>query len=84
MPIIGCIILPYLSQIPRLVTFSGRTEEGVANTLQILEKKKANVALQALLQESANTSPQSHPYRGYRVVNTDNAMTDVQVSVNKC
>lgn len=55
---------------PRLVTYSGRTEESVQQVLDAAHKHAEDVDLQALIQESANMPASSHPYRGFTVLNT--------------
>ena len=68
------------SCVPRLVTWSGRTEGAVTAALEEARASPEDVELQALLQETAGVGAQSHQYRGYAIVNHSNpAAKDVQV-----
>ena len=62
--------------LPRLVTFSGRTAEGVEEGLQMMSDQAENVELQTLLQQNANTP--AHGQRGYTLVNMENKVQEVQ------
>ncbi|KAL8612603.1 hypothetical protein ACOMHN_006589 [Nucella lapillus] len=53
----------------RLMTYSGRSEENVQRVLAGGQAQGQSVELQALLQETANTPPASHPFRGYTILN---------------
>ena len=63
----------------RLVTYSARTEAALKQTLEHVKSHANNVELQTLLQESANSSPDNHPYRGYAVLNNDMNTLEVDV-----
>ncbi len=67
---------------PGLVTFSGRTAEGLSNVLdQVQNKHSHDIELQALLQEFVSTPSSAHPYRGYALLNHEGKIKDVQASV---
>ena len=61
---------------PRLVTFSGRTEEGVKEGLEYVKERADDMELQALLQQNSNTP--AHGHRGYALLNTKDGMMEVQ------
>ncbi len=66
----------------RLFTLSGRSEEGLNNVLdQIHSKHPHDIELQSLLQETCNSSPATHPYRGYILLNTHEKITETQVTL---
>lgn len=65
----------------RMATCAGRTPEAVESVLQFLRNRPSDVELQALIQETSNSSPATHPYRGYCMLNNDNA--DLQVEVGQ-
>ena len=68
------------SKSPRLFTFSARTEEGLEYVLdQVQSVHPENIELQALLQEASNTSPATHPYRGYAILNQEGGLKESQV-----
>lgn len=54
----------------RLFTYAGRTEEGVRRVFDAVHKHSENLDLQALLAESANMPLNSHPFRGYTIINS--------------
>ena len=64
------------SSLQRLVTLSGRSEEGLKKGLLRLKEKAEDVELQALVQQNAN-SP-GHSYRGFTLVNTGGEVVEVQ------
>jgi len=67
------------AEIPRLVTFSGRTEEGVKTVLEHIQNNSQDVELQAMLQQiGGNTTTATHPHRGYALVNNDTNIIEVQ------
>ena len=61
---------------PRLVTFSGRTEEGVREGLELMQEKSGDVELQALAQANAGAVTNNH--RGYTIVNSKTGPLEVQ------
>ena len=67
---------------PRLFTFSSRTQEGLDNVLDLVQKEQPdNMEMQALLQEMSDTSSTAHPYRGYAILNHEGNVKDVQVFI---
>lgn len=55
---------------PRLVTWCGRTMDGVLRALEEVSiNRKGEVELQALMEESACASGASHPFRGFALTN---------------
>ena len=54
----------------RLFTYSARTEEGLNNMLELIQKNSKNTSLQALAQNAVNEFSPKLPYRGYAVLNT--------------
>ena len=64
----------------RMVTYAGRTQEAVESLLTYAQTEGLSVEQQALLQDQAVSSPASMPYRGYTLVNVENAPMEVQVS----
>ena len=65
----------------RLLTCNGRTEESVEHVIEKAIENKENVEMQALIQEVAAISPGVMPCRGYAVLNSENKVTEVQVSL---
>ena len=63
----------------RLVVYSARTQEGVEDILNIVQKNPENVHLHKLLNETANMPVGSHPYRGFTVLNSSQKNTDIKV-----
>ena len=47
--------------------------------LEHLKRNASDVEMQALLQESANTAPNSHPVRGFTILNNETGVETVQV-----
>lgn len=70
---------------PRLVTYAGRTEEGLDDLLEEVAVTKAeNVEMQALLQQSAGASVITHPCRGFAIANGSNKVKHVEVGACGC
>ena len=65
----------------RLFTYCGRTKESVTKVLDGMESKNTNVELQSLLEETANQSSSSHPFRGFTCINSADLKT---TEVDKC
>jgi len=64
----------------RLVTFAGRTKEGVEATLAEVSEHPTDIDMQCLLQGSAgDLSPVTHPYRGVALVNAASTRQTVEV-----
>ena len=64
------------SSVPRLITLSGRSADGVKKGLEKLKENAENVELQALVQQNANAPGQS--FRGFTLVNTGGELLEVQ------
>ena len=64
---------------PRLFVYGGRTHEAMEHVLQMAQKYSTDLDLHALWNESANMSIDTHPFRGFTVLNTGNEIVDVQV-----
>lgn len=65
----------------RLFLNSSRTKEGLENLLMTMNLQANNIELQALLSDSANIPPSSHPYRGYSILNSKEEIIEIQVSL---
>ncbi|GAB1597533.1 fatty acid synthase-like, partial [Argonauta hians] len=68
------------ADMPRLVTFVGRTEQAVHDAIEIVKQKKNDVDFQSLLQETILLSTNNKPYRGYSFLNMENS----EIHVEKC
>lgn len=64
------------AEAPRLVTFSGRTAEGVEDGLRRVGEQAGAVELQALLQQTSSTA--AHGHRGFTLVNSMDQVLEVQ------
>lgn len=64
----------------RLIVYSGRTEEGLQETLTVARNHGQDVDLHALLEETAQTALGLHPYRGYTLANNANNVMEVKVN----
>ena len=65
----------------RLFVFSSRTKEGVEGILDHMCEHAKNVHLQGLYSENAASSTNTHPFRGYALLNTDNKLKEIQVTL---
>ncbi len=63
----------------RLVTVSGRTEEGVKAQLEAASQ--GGRGLEMLLHDLATVSPATHGYRGYAVTGASRPMQEIAVSI---
>lgn len=63
----------------RLLVYCSRTEDGLKETLNKVRKHPKDLHLHSLLNETANMSPVTHPYRGYTVLN---GLDEVNVQVH--
>ena len=68
---------------PRLFVYGGRTQEAVENVLKMAQKYPTDLDLHTLWNGSANMSLDTHPYRGYTVLNTGSEIVDVQVGISE-
>ena len=67
------------SEAERLFLYSSRTDEGLNKVFDEMHKHSDNMELQALLLDSANTSPATHPCRGYTVLNAEKQIQEIVV-----
>lgn len=63
----------------KLATYSGRTEEGVAAVLDLMENKANDYALHRLLVEPAMAPLNLHPYRGFAILNRKEPIREIRV-----
>ncbi|XP_029644700.1 fatty acid synthase isoform X1 [Octopus sinensis] len=68
------------SDMARLVTFAGRTEQAIYDAMEIVKQRKHDVDFQALMQETILLSTNNKPYRGYAFLN----MEDTEIRIEKC
>ncbi|WAR19700.1 FAS-like protein [Mya arenaria] len=61
----------------RLFVYAGRSENGLKETLSKVQKHETNLHLHKLMHETAHMSANSHPYRGFTVLN-DSDVAHVQ------
>ncbi|XP_041363356.1 fatty acid synthase-like [Gigantopelta aegis] len=66
------------SEAERLFVYSSRTEEGLRKVFSFAHKHADNVELQALMTDSANISPATHPCRGYTVLNSKKTLQEIE------
>uniref|UniRef100_A0A0K0ESV2 Fatty acid synthase n=1 Tax=Strongyloides stercoralis TaxID=6248 RepID=A0A0K0ESV2_STRER len=67
--------------IPKLITYSGRTQESVKTVLKYAEEQKENNHFHGLLYNQSNINPKDTPFRGYILLHrekSDEAIIDVQ------
>lgn len=62
----------------RLFVYASRSEDGLKETLKAVRNHASDLYLHALMSETADMPPSSHPYRGYTVLNGSEAVS-VQV-----
>lgn len=53
----------------RLLVYCSRTEDGLKDTLRKVRNHAQDLHLHSLMNDTANMSPATHPYRGYTVLN---------------
>ncbi|XP_035227546.1 LOW QUALITY PROTEIN: fatty acid synthase-like [Stegodyphus dumicola] len=69
---------------PQLVLYSGRTEESVKSMFEYVDTEMPPRDFFALLHKSVYTSPQLKPFRGYKILGTDQEVECIkQVSAEK-
>ncbi|CAG0916724.1 unnamed protein product [Notodromas monacha] len=66
------------AEIPRLVTFSGRTEIAVEDTLKKLEDSSLELSQLGLLHEIFSTPISGHPYRGFSILGSSDSARTVE------
>ena len=64
---------------PRLFIYGSRTQDGVESVLNMAMKYPQNIHLHKLLNETAFMSIDTHPYRGFTVLNNGQNNIDIQV-----
>lgn len=67
------------SDMARLVTFAGRTEQAIYDAMEIVKQRKHDVDFQALLQETILLSTNNKPYRGYAFLNMEDTEIHIEV-----
>ena len=65
---------------PRLFVYGSRTAEGVEQIINVAQQFPRNIHLHKLLNETAHMPPETHPYRGFTVLNSDQISKNVKVS----
>ncbi|XP_063235501.1 fatty acid synthase-like isoform X2 [Bacillus rossius redtenbacheri] len=68
---------------PRLVVFSGRTEEGVTRALEKIEKMPLDDELNSLLHNVHKRNIAGHSYRGYTVLGSSNSVREIKICNGK-
>lgn len=53
--------------------------QGLNHILDYVNEHPNEVEMQALLQQNAHTSPSTHPFRGFAILNQSEKTTDVKV-----
>ena len=64
---------------PRLVMYGSRTQEGVESVLNMAQNHPHDINIHKLLQETCNMPVDTHPYRGFTVLNSGQKDVNVQV-----
>lgn len=64
---------------PRLFVYGSRTKEAVEHVLKMAQQFPSDMDLHALWNESSNMSTETHPYRGFTVLNSSQNIFDIQV-----
>ena len=64
---------------PRLFVYGGRTQEAAESMLNMAQRHASDMDLHALLNETANMSVDTHPYRGFTILNSKENSIDIQV-----
>ena len=65
---------------PRLFIYGSRTQDGVESMLNMAMKYPQDIHLHKLLNETAFMSIDTHPYRGFTVLNNGQFNIDIQVA----
>lgn len=68
---------------PRLFTYGSRTQDGVECMLNLVMKYPQDIHLHKLLNETAFMSTDTHPYRGFTVLNNGQNNIDIKVDTDK-
>ncbi len=70
------------AKLPRLATCACRTTEAVEHVLQGMKEHETDMDMHALLQENAEASVATHPYRGFTLLNKESTTTGIETQVN--
>lgn len=70
--------LTEVSHQPRLFPFCARTQEGLEKIMEEIERTPTDLAKQFLLQPNSTTSPVTHPFRGYTVLNAEQPIKEIK------
>lgn len=65
---------------PRLFVYGSRTPEGVECMLEMARKNSEDMNFHTLAAATANMPLETHPYRGFTVLNCTKAISSIQVS----
>lgn len=65
-----------VNDLPRLVVGAGRTEEGVTTLLEGV-REKGTPALYSLMDKLSDLPTNTHPFRGYTVINSEKTVLQV-------
>lgn len=70
------------SELPRLVTYAGRTQEAVSTVLDAVMENPKDCDFHALMQETISQSIANKPFRGFTLLNSET--NEKQISVSSC
>lgn len=70
-----------VNDLPRLVVGAGRTEEGVTTLLEGV-REKGTPALYGLMDKLSDLPTNTHPFRGYTVINSEKTVLQVSSKLN--
>jgi len=70
--------LTEMSRQPRLFNFSSQTEEGLMRVFEQMHQYPQDMATHFLLHPNAMTTPVTHPYRGFTILNSNNPIREVK------
>ena len=65
---------------PRLFMYGSRTKEAAEQVIKMAQKHSLDINLHKLWNESANMSLDTHPYRGFTILNGRENTIDIQVN----
>ncbi|CAF0706992.1 unnamed protein product [Brachionus calyciflorus] len=67
-----------LNSTPRLFQFNSRTEQGLNEILDLVEKNPQDLAFNCILEPNSYSSAQLCPYRGFTILNSQNKVREIQ------
>ena len=70
--------LTTVSGMPRVFEFSARTERGVEKVMEEVNKYPMDMRTQFMLNANINTDIESHPFRGFTILNSDKTIQQIQ------